>query len=69
MKTLACRDVGLNCDHIIKGITEENVMKDAKQHYWEIHAIKPEEMTSVMKDRIKDNIHNISSEQQKERKT
>ena len=63
MKTLACRDVGLDCNYIIKGITEENVMKDAKQHNWEIHSIKPEEMTSVMKDRIKDNIHDISSEQ------
>ena len=53
MKKLVCRDVGLNCDHIIKGITEENVMKDAKQHYWEIHAIKPEEMTSEMKTKLK----------------
>ena len=63
MKILACHDVGLNCDYIIKGITEENVIKDAEQHYWEIHAIKPKEMASEMKARIKDNIHDISSEQ------
>jgi predicted small metal-binding protein len=56
MKRLACRDVGLDCDYIIKGETEEDIMKNAVQHAWEIHAIKPEEMTSEMKVRIKDNI-------------
>jgi predicted small metal-binding protein len=60
MKRLACRDVGLDCDYIIKGETEEEIMKNAVQHAWEIHAIKPEEMTSEMKVRIKDNIHNSS---------
>ena len=57
MKTLACRDIGLNCNEIIKGTTEEDVLKHAKEHAWEIHAIKPEEMTSEMKDKIKYNIH------------
>ena len=59
MKTLACRDVGLDCDNIIKGTTKEDVLKHAEQHAWEIHAIKPEEMTSEMKAKIKDNIHDI----------
>jgi hypothetical protein len=31
-------------------------MENAVQHAWEIHAIKPEEMISEMKVRIKDNI-------------
>jgi predicted small metal-binding protein len=56
MKRLACRDIGLDCDYIIKGETEEEIIKNAVQHAWEIHAIKPEEMTSEMKVRIKDNI-------------
>jgi predicted small metal-binding protein len=56
MKRLACRDVGLDCDFIIKGETEEEIIKNAVQNAWEIHAIKPEEMTSEMKVRIKDNI-------------
>ena len=56
MKRLVCRDVGLDCDYIIKGETEEEIMKNAVQHAWQIHAIKPEEMTSEMKVRIKDNI-------------
>ena len=62
MKTLACRSVGLDCNYIIKGMTEEEVLKHAKQHYSEIHAIEPEEMSSEMKVKIKDNIYDISSE-------
>jgi predicted small metal-binding protein len=62
MKTLVCRSVGLDCDYIIKGRTEEEVLKHAKQHYSEIHATEPEEMSSEMKVKIKDNIHDISSE-------
>jgi predicted small metal-binding protein len=60
MKRLACRDIGLDSDYIIKGETEEEIMENAVQHAWEIHAIKPEEMTSEMKAKMKDNIH-ISS--------
>jgi predicted small metal-binding protein len=26
MKRLACRDIGLDCDYIIKGETEEEIM-------------------------------------------
>jgi predicted small metal-binding protein len=62
MKALACRSVGLDCDYIIKGMTEEEVLKNAKQHYSEIHAIEPEEISSEMKVKIKDNIYDISSE-------
>jgi predicted small metal-binding protein len=36
MKTLACRDVGLDCDNVIKGTTEEDVLKHAEEHAWEI---------------------------------
>ena len=30
MKTLACHDAGLDCDHIIKGTTEEDILKHAE---------------------------------------
>jgi len=63
MKTLACRSVGLDCDYIIKGMTEEELLKNAEQHYSEIHAIEPEEITSEMKVRIIDNIRDSPSEQ------
>jgi predicted small metal-binding protein len=60
MKRLACEDVGLDCHYIIQGATEEEIIKNAIQHYSEIHAIKPDEMTSEMKVRIKRNIHDLS---------
>jgi predicted small metal-binding protein len=58
MKKLACRDIGLDCGYIIEGETEEETIKNAKQHIWEVHAIKQEEITSEMKAKITQNIHN-----------
>ena len=58
MKKLACSDIGLDCSYIIEGEREEDIVKNAKQHVWEVHAIKEEEMTSEMKAKITQNIHN-----------
>jgi predicted small metal-binding protein len=58
MKKLACHDIGLDCGYMIEGETEEDIIKSAEQHIWEIHAIQPEEITSEMKDGITQNIHN-----------
>ena len=57
MKKLACHDVGLDCDFVIEGITVREVQDKAQQHAFEIHAIKPEEITSEMKAKIIENIH------------
>jgi predicted small metal-binding protein len=56
MKKLACRDVGLDCDFVIEGMSVKEVQDKAHQHAFEIHAIKPEEMTSEMKVKIIENI-------------
>jgi predicted small metal-binding protein len=32
MKTLRCRDAGMECDAVMSGQTEEEVMKKAKEH-------------------------------------
>jgi predicted small metal-binding protein len=56
MKKLACHDVGLDCDFVIEGTTEEEVIFKAQQHAYDIHAIRPEEMTSEMKIRVRENI-------------
>ncbi len=56
MKKLACRDIGLDCGYIIEGVREEDIIKNAYQHVWEVHAIKQEEMTSEMKAKITENI-------------
>lgn len=56
MKRLVCRDVGLDCDYVILGDSDEEVTSKAIKHVWEAHAISVEEMTSDMKTRIKENI-------------
>lgn len=56
MKRLTCRDVGLDCDFVMNGSTEGEVLNKANDHAWKVHAIKPEEMTSEMKVKIKENI-------------
>jgi predicted small metal-binding protein len=51
-----CSDVGLNCDYAVFGKTEENVNDSMILHMYEYHAIIPEEMTTCMKLKIRDNI-------------
>ena len=59
MKQVLCEQVGFSCDYVIDGETEEDVMRKAVEHIWEHHAIKPEEMTSDMKAKIKENIQTL----------
>ena len=58
MKKLTCRDIGLDCESIIEGDTQEEIEKNIAHHVWEVHAIKPEEATSEMKIKIKESIRN-----------
>ena len=32
MLTVSCREVGMDCDYVCKGETEEEIMKNAEQH-------------------------------------
>ena len=57
MYTISCRDVGKDCDCVIHGETEEEVMKNAAEHAVEGHGYKEEEiMTGEMKEKIKSHI-------------
>ena len=56
MKRLTCRDVGLDCEFVMDGSTEEDILNKANDHAWKVHAIKPEEMTSEMKVKIRNSI-------------
>ena len=52
-----CFEVGLDCDCIICGINEKKVIDETVRHMFEHHAINPEEMTTCMKLKIRENIH------------
>jgi predicted small metal-binding protein len=58
MKTLACRDVGYNCDCILEGKTEEEVIKNGLEHAMEEHGMKPVDVTPQLKEKLRGLIHN-----------
>lgn len=58
MYTISCRDVGRDCDCVIQGETEEDLMKNAAEHAVKGHGYKEGDiMTFEMKAKIKSHIH------------
>ncbi|MPZ06954.1 MAG: DUF1059 domain-containing protein [Nitrososphaeraceae archaeon] len=53
---IRCEDVGLDCNCIINGNTEEKVANETFLHMFEYHAITPDEMTTCMRLKIKENM-------------
>ena len=43
VKTARCKDTGLNCEFIIRGDTEEELLNNAEQHGTEAHSIGTQE--------------------------
>jgi predicted small metal-binding protein len=60
MLTLSCKDVGFDCNHVVKAGTEEDVMRDAVRHNIEEHGKTQDDMTPKMKKIIRKFIHNNS---------
>ena len=47
MMTVSCRDVGVDCDYVAKGETEEEIMRDAGEHAVRDHGYNKEEHDST----------------------
>jgi len=47
-KILKCRDVGVDCDHVIRGVNEQEIMEKAQQH-----AAKDHSMPTIPRDLLK----------------
>ncbi len=57
MLSLSCKDVGVNCDHVCKGETEEELMEKAKQHAIQDNHFTEEEITNTeIQNKIKSHI-------------
>ena len=57
MLTVSCREVGMDCDYVCKGETEEEIMKTAEEHAIKDHGYKPEElMTPELREKIRSHI-------------
>ncbi len=56
MKSLACRDVGMNCDWKTQGKTEDEVMKKAADHARNVHKMNqiPPDMERKVRGAIRD---------------
>ena len=57
MLSLACRDAGFDCGKIIRGETEEEMMKSVSEHATRDHGMKPEDLTPELMEKIKSLIH------------
>lgn len=54
MKTLSfCREAGFNCDYIVKGETDEEILNNSQQHAMSAHGMKVGTFTTQYKDKLK----------------
>jgi predicted small metal-binding protein len=52
-----CADVGLDCNYVIVSSGEKKVIDKTIMHMSQYHAINPEEMTTCMKLKIRENVY------------
>jgi predicted small metal-binding protein len=57
-KLLSCREVGCDCDYIVTGETEEEVMRSAAEHGIKEH-FRTQDMVE-MSEKLKEFIHTLS---------
>jgi len=53
MKTLSCREAGFDCDYVVKGQTEEEILNSGKQHAIMDHGMKEEDCTPEFKEKLR----------------
>lgn len=53
MKKFACRDLGMDCDFVAEGETEEEVVAKAKEHGKTVHGQTEADMTPELEEKIK----------------
>jgi predicted small metal-binding protein len=58
MKTITCREAGFECDHVVKGETEEEVMTNGAEHAMKKHGMKAEDITPEFKEKVRALIRN-----------
>jgi predicted small metal-binding protein len=53
MKTITCREAGFDCGYVVKGETDEEVMKSGAEHVMKEHGYKPEDITPEFKEKVR----------------
>ncbi|TAK02762.1 MAG: DUF1059 domain-containing protein [Candidatus Manganitrophaceae bacterium] len=56
MKTITCKDAGIDCDYVARGLTNEEVMKNAAEHGRQKHGMQTitPELQQKMKSLIRE---------------
>jgi len=58
MRTLSCREAGYDCDYIVEGNTEDEILSKGKEHAMAEHGMKESDFTPEIQDKLKSMIHN-----------
>ncbi|NIO04331.1 MAG: DUF1059 domain-containing protein [Proteobacteria bacterium] len=55
-KVLRCKDVGMDCDFVVRGETEEEILEQTAQHAEAVHDMReiPEEVLAKVRAAIHD---------------
>jgi Predicted small metal-binding protein len=53
MKTLTCREAGFDCDYVVEGETEEEILQKGAEHGKSAHGLTKEDCTPEFKEKLK----------------
>lgn len=53
MLTLKCSDAGFDCEHVIHGESEKEIMESVADHASKVHGISANNMVSELTQKIK----------------
>ena len=53
MLTLKCSDAGFDCEHVINGVSEKEIMDNVVQHASKVHGMSPADMDTQLIQKIK----------------
>jgi predicted small metal-binding protein len=59
MLIVSCCEVGMDCDYVCKGETEEEIMKNAGEHAVRDHGYKEDLMTYELREKIRSHIKTV----------
>ena len=57
MKTVTCREAGFDCDYVVEGQTDDEVIKRGVEHLVKDRGMREEDITPGMKEKVRKLIH------------
>ena len=56
MRKVFCREIGVDCDYVIEGHTEDELYRNGEKHAFNRHGIKNSEFIPYFNDKLKPKI-------------